>query len=510
MADKVIVTNASALAAKYKPAGVAAIKKSLKTLIAADKKRGIGTVIVNLDDAAAMKKLGAKPVKKARDPRENKTAIDGVYKALKPDYLMILGSFDVVPHQDLTNPTFSAGEDDDAKAFGDLPYACDEPYNRDPAKFVGPTRVVGRLPDLTGAKDPKYLLGLLKIAAGATSRPASDYAAYFGLSALVWEGSTRLSLEEVFGNASKLQLSPPKGPKHPAALLGTRAHFINCHGAKAAPEFYGQKGNAFPVSLTTKTAAGAIREGTVAAVECCFGGELYDSVTLGLDMPICQSYLQQGAYGYLGSTTIAYGPEDDNGAADYICQFFLQGVTAGHSIGHAALAARQRFVGAAGQMDPIDLKTLAQFCLYGDPSIHPVIKAHAVKVAAQAEDDVSERFRRKERRAKMTQLGHYLRDNKPTASKAFAGARPSANAKKALANIAAQGGLRRSQAFTAYKVKGVKETKGTAAKLASAPSKYYLTIGVPAKPGNPMLNRVAIIAKEVGGRIVDYRVYKRR
>lgn len=90
-------------------------------------------------------------------------------------------------------------------------------------------------------------------------------------------------------------------------------------------------------------------DGTVAAVECCYGAELYDATTLGIDLPICQSYLRQGAYGYFGSTTIAYGPVDSNGAADLICQYFLLNVLEGSSLGRATLAARQQFVGNAAQ-----------------------------------------------------------------------------------------------------------------------------------------------------------------
>lgn len=371
MDDKVIVTNRATLTAKYGASGVKKISAAIAALVAADAKRGVKTRLLHLDDAAAMKKLGVKAVASATDQRGTKAAIDGIFGKLAPDYLMILGSVDVVPHQDMTNPAFAAGDDDDRYASGDLPYACDAPYGRDPARFVGPTRVVGRLPDLTGAREPSHVLALLKTAAGWSSRPAADYQS-FGLSAAVWQGSTRLSLENVFGSDKSLALCPPKGPKHPASALGARMHFINCHGATATPEFYGQKGNKYPLALTTATTRGAIRPGTVASVECCYGGQLYDSETLQLDVPICQSYLRQGAYGYLGSTTIAYGPANDNGAADLLCQYFLLNVLAGASTGRAALMARQQFVAHASQMDPIDLKTLAQFCLLGDPSVHPV------------------------------------------------------------------------------------------------------------------------------------------
>jgi hypothetical protein len=511
MDDKIIVTHKGALTAKYGVKGLAAIRKALSALVAADKKRGLKTAVVYLDDARAMKVLRAKPLDDVTDCRAAKTAIDTVFKARKPDYVMILGAPDVIPHQDLKNPAYEAGDDDDREAWGDLPYACDTVYGRDPAKFVGPTRVVGRLPDLTGATEPSHLIALLKTAANWKTRKAEDYAKYFALSASVWQGSTRLSLDNIFGNEDGLLLAPPKGPEYAAGELGARMHFINCHGGPAAPEFYGQKAKQYPVSLNTKTTGKAIHEGTVASVECCYGAELYDSITLGIDMPICQSYLRQGAYGYLGSTTIAYGPATTNGAADFLCQYFLLNIFSGASIGRAALMARQQFVENSAQMDPIDLKTLAQFCLYGDPSIHPIAVPESPAVPKSAQVETAARFRRNERRAKLKQTGDFLQDTKPTASKRQAGHRVPANAKATLANIAAKGGLPRTQPFEAYKVKGVKTTTSATAKLASAPSRYYLTIGTPkSNAAKRAPFRVAVVAKEVGGRIIDYRIYEER
>jgi hypothetical protein len=512
MEDKVIVTHRGALSAKYGTAGTAKIKTALDALIAADQERGLKTRVVYLDNASAMKKLGAVAVASSKNPRGTKAAIDGVYKKLKPDYLVILGSSDVVPHQDLTNPAFDPNKPDsdpDRFAFGDLPYACDEKYSRDPAKFVGPTRVVGRLPDLTGAKEPSHLLGLLKTAANWKGRPASAYEDYFGMSAAVWEGSTTLSLDNIFGNHKALKLAPPKGPAHPKGDLDNLMHFINCHGDTAKPEFYGENGGGQPVSLTTGHVAGKIKDGTIASVECCYGGELYNSVILGIDVPICQSYLRQGAYGYLGSTTIAYGPEDENGAADLICQYFLLNVLGGASIGRATLVARQEFVANAAQMDPIDLKTLAQFCLYGDPSIHPVVTQQAAHAPKNVEEAETARFRRSERRAKLKQTGDFLQATKPTASKRETKHRIAPNAKATLGRLAVENGLSRNRPFVTYKVKGAPPPRGGAKKLASAPARYYLTIGVPkTKKADDQL--VAVVAKEVAGRIVDYCVYHER
>ena len=158
MDDKIIVSNRAALTAKYGSAGVGKIRQAVTALIAADAKRGIKSRLVYLDDAVSMKSFKGKAVTDPTDPRQNKEAIDAIFKSGDPDYLMILGALDVVPHQDMANPVFDPPNDPDKFAYGDLPYACDTPYSRDIATFKGPTRVVGRLPDLTNGR--KKLLRL--------------------------------------------------------------------------------------------------------------------------------------------------------------------------------------------------------------------------------------------------------------------------------------------------------------------------------------------------------------
>lgn len=513
MDDKIIVSNRSALLKKYGSKGLATIRKSLAALAAADKKRGIKSRVVYLDNKATMKKMGGKPVTTATDPRENKAAIDAVYASTNPDYLMILGAPDVVPHQDLDNPVphQNEDEDDDERAWGDLPYACDATYSRDSAHFVGPTRVVGRLPDLVGATEPSYLVALLKAAAGYQRRSPDDYTGYFGLSAAVWQGSTRLSLNNIFGNADTLLLAPRSGPAYPGGELRARMHFINCHGGLASPEFQGQQGNNYPTSLTSKTTEEGIAEGTVAAVECCYGAELYDATTLAIDEPICQSYLRQGTYGYFGSTTIAYGPAEGNGAADLICQYFLLRVLDGASIGRAALLARQQFVGHTSQMDPVDLKTLAQFCLLGDPSVHPVAVPSATEIPKGVVNADAERFFRAERRSKLRLSGEFLAKTKPTASKRVPAGKFSPSTKTALSNIAKVAGFDTTPQFTAYAVKVPSTPKARGAKAATAPSRYHIAIGTAGSERTDKVKLgVAVVAKEVQGRIVGYRIYHQR
>lgn len=512
MNDKIIVTNRKALTKKYGYKGFTTIRKMLTILQNADKERGIKSAVVYLDNDPGMKKLGGIAVKNFSDPRENKIAIDAVYKHYTPHYLMILGATDIVPPQDLKNPLYPAGDDEDEYASSDLPYACDVPYSQDPAKFIGPTRVVGRLPDLTGASDPSYIVSLIKTAAGHRTRSCSDYKSHLGLSAAVWQKSTRLSLSNIFGNGNQLLLAPPYGPNYPKGQLRNRMHFINCHGAAAAPEFYGQRDDNFPISLTYKSSKGQIVDGTIAAVECCYGAELYNSIELVTDPPICQSYLQQGGYGYFGSTTIAYGPAEGNGAADLICQYFLQNVLKGASTGHATLMARQQYVEKASEMDATDLKTLAQFYLLGDPSVHPIAQPNATKIPNKVTRTEAERFFRSERRQIMKSTGYFLSRTKAIASKKERTSKLSPTTKSELQNIVKHAGLSEMQTFTVFRVeRGLTGSADSTAKAIKKTLRYLITIGTPGgKPAKKVKRGVAVVAKELNGRILGYRIYYQR
>lgn len=506
MVDKVIISNRSALLGKYGKLGFDNIQVSLKSLIEADAKRGLKTNIIYVDAASAMKSVGGKAVTDAGDCKQNKDAADAIFRKLSPQYLMILGSIDIVPHQDLKSPTFDPPNDGDRASWGDLPYACDAPYSRDVTKFKGATRVVGRLPDLTKATNPSYLLKLLKFATDYKSRPVTDYANYFGLSTHSWRKSSEQSLQNVFGNSGSLILSPPAGQTHSAKRLAPLSHFINCHGSQSDPAFYGEKGTSQPKSLRSEKLAGKIKQGVVASVECCFGAELYDSVTLAKPIPICQQYLALGAYGYFGSTTIAYGPAEGNGAADLITQYFLLEIQHGASIGEAALLARQQFVRQTNELDPVDLKTLAQFNLLGDPSVKPALVPSATVVPKGINRGESDRQARKMRRAKVKAEGELLENTKPVAQRKAKNQRISVSVKAALANIAKEAGYGKKMHFTAYNVTTPKASALAKSKAVPAASRYFVSIYRPATGQKS----VAAVARETSGGIIAYRIYQEK
>jgi len=514
MTDKVVVTNVSALRAKY-GAGLSRIRAAIRRLVAADRKRGIRTRLVALDNKAAMKRLRAPAVTDAADPRQNKDAIDGVFRKLTPEYLLILGAVDVVPHQDLENPVFDADNDPDRFAFGDMPYACEAPYSRKPQDFIAATRVVGRLPDETGGTNPAYLAGLLKTAASWTSLPSEEYSAHLAFSAQIWQRSTQLSLRKIFGTAVHLKLSPPAREKWTAAQLAPRTHFINCHGAHKDLHFYGERRSDGhqPVAHDARWIDGKITRGTIVAAECCYGAELYDPSRFHEHAGIGNTYLAGGAYALVGATTIAYGPRTTNGDADLICQFFLRRVLAGASTGRALLEARQEFAQSPAELDPFNIKTLAQFTLLGDPSIHPVTPegsstpgpaSRAFAAAASAD--------RADRRRSLMSTGLAIEDSQSTAVRLRQDPVP-ARVRRALLALARRSRLSRPRLMS-YRIERPAAPRRATAALAlarntSVPTRFHVVLGRRRRTGvTPPV--VGIVAREVAGRIVGAREVFRR
>jgi hypothetical protein len=365
---KCVITSRKNLRAKY-GRKASAVEKLLTRLVASDKKRSIRTMIVYIDDAASVKKAGI-PVVPSITRRSCKEAIDKLYQKHRPAYLVVFGAQDIIPFQEIRNPT----DDEDVVIPSDLPYACDKPFSTRIQSFTGPTRVMGRIPDLPGQSDPAYITRIMENIFGHKSVDDTLMMDYFAISCDVWKKSTRQSLLSIFGNHDKLKLSPPAGERYTRTDLKPRTHFYNCHGALVDPRFYGEKAGRQPVAQHSAMLKRKITAGALVAAECCYGAELYNPDQQDdRQMGIAHAYLQEGAMAFMGSSTVAYGPPDGQDLADLITQYFVKQVIAGSSTGRALLEARQQFLAQVGpHLDPFELKTLAQFYLLGDPSLHAV------------------------------------------------------------------------------------------------------------------------------------------
>ena len=363
LTSKLIVTDRPRMRAKYGQPGWAKIRAAVRELIAADRARGIATRLVLIDGSR---------------PERVKERIDAAYAADRPpDYLMILGAPDVVVCAQLTNPLWTGDPDDDPDRViaSDLPYACDGAYTTNAAAYRGPSRVVGRLPDLVGADTPTYLIALIRRAARWKALDVPRPIGVLAISAQTWRRSTQTSIAALSGAAGEVRTCPTGGPVWPAEAWAAPLMFVNCHGRQLDPNWYGERTAgqfSLPHAVDASALKGVVRPGCVVAAECCYGTMHWDPSSAGGQPSVALALLLEGAVGVFGSSTVAYGPPTGNSAADVITRMFLEGVTGGASIGRAALEARQRYVAHEVSLGPVDLKTLAQFDLLGDPSVHAV------------------------------------------------------------------------------------------------------------------------------------------
>ncbi len=499
-AKKIVVTAKSTLTLKYGKK-FSSIKKLFEKLKSADKKRGIDTRIVYIDDVISAKQAGIKVVKVV-NARACKIAVDDLYKKHIPDYILIAGSQDVFPFQQIINP---ADEDGDILVPSDLPYACDAPYSKNIQSFTGPTRVVGRIPDVPGKSDVQYFTNAINSAIKAQPRKESSYMNYFAVSAYVWRKSTQLSLQNMVGNYKSLLISPGSKNKYTATQLKKMMHFYNCHGAQNDMAFYGQKANSYPVAIDSTQLKGKISDGTIVAAECCFGGELVNPDLLPQPgaLSMANMYLNNNAIAFVGSSTIAYGPADSQGLADLITQYFIKNIIEGASAGRALLQARQQFLSESGpHLDPYELKTVAQFYLLGDPSLLPVIDESVKKIVSQNTVQNT--------RMKLFKKGSDLKRTLAPSHKQKT-VTQSRNQKEINT-------LLKETGFSSYDKKGLYEANVKASsqslmekKLAPRTARFRTFVKDISTPGSVDFDNIKILViKESGDQLLGWRVYERR
>ena len=389
--DKLIVSSKTALQKKYK-ADFQKVEGLLKSIVAADKSKGLGSKYIFVDDAKMMKACKARVVTKIKNESQHKNALDDLFHFFTPDYVLIFGAQDIIPFQSLVNDNYIATmsnrdseDDDDEKMIGsDLPYACETPYNGNKRvqNYISPSRVVGRLPDLPGKADLAYISKL--VANAIAWKPLTAFPKnLFSLTTATWNKITDRIIIEALGNKHTSYVSPPhKAGSWKKAALAPLIHLINCHGGEIDANFWGQNAKTQviePASINSQDVNKKLNHGTVGVMECCFGGQLYEpNLKVELPMSICNSYLLNGAIGYVGSSCSAYGAVNGEKFiynADLIAKYFIRHLFNGSSLGRAFLEARQEYFSKNNQPDPIDYKTLAQFNLMGDPSLHFYVAA---------------------------------------------------------------------------------------------------------------------------------------
>jgi len=267
------------------------------------------------------------------------------------------------------------------------------------------------------------------------SQPRRAYEGAYAICCDSWSGAGAECVQAIGEPAGRLMLSPPEDDSTatPRARLKARLHLVKCHGGQLDPNYYGQRGNAFPVALASGTLRPKVTNATVAAAMCCYGAQLFSPTDPAVQpagaWPMASAYLRGGAYGLVGSTEIAWVGGPQMACADWIATGHLKAVLRGASLGRALLESKQDYLAFLGQQGGAlgveDEKTLLEFLLLGDPSIQPVAVAPATagarpRLAAvaggppSAPPPVGLEEERVQRRLYRAQMATQIRDALPT------------------------------------------------------------------------------------------------
>jgi Tfp pilus assembly protein PilF len=390
---QLLLGSKRALLQRYGESGFGAIDRRLKLLAEALGRRGIATECCYFDDPASLQLDGqvalAPVAHEAGAIRDLVHTLADMFvgRSQQLGTTLLIGGDDSIPFHRLPNPL----HDDD-------PLICsDTPYGSDDAGYLLPHRVVARLPDGAGA-EPGLLLTLLDqmidyhsgggayqkraglrlaLLGGRRAAAAPEGGPKAGYSAEIWQAAAR-SVLDALDPAAPLTTSPPLDADALAsnAWIDERVLYINLHGAAGLPNWYGQPeaiwpgaATRLPIALRPDQLGGRSAAGGLLISEACYGAEIADR---GPESSIPLRALAEGMLACVGATASSYASlATPLLGADLLCQRLLARLAAGASIGEALHQARLEFAQTMyrrqGYLDDVDVKTLMEFVLLGDP-----------------------------------------------------------------------------------------------------------------------------------------------
>lgn len=286
-----------------------------------------------------------------------------IYKCGAFDYLMILGDRDAIPSIQWEN---KAGDSDEI-VHSDLCYATLEINS--PFDVVSKNTLygVGRIPSSCKngfVEAIKYLENILN------NNPKTIHPV--AISADEWKKVSNINFNK-FG--ATVYACPPFSFVHQEGALqinnSEEYNFLcfNLHGSSSHDYWVSGDGTkGFSPECLSK-----ISGGYLICTEACYGAK--PMIRQGVSQSVLMTAMQTGCIAFLGSTEIAYGIPDavleegaDPCAADILVGHFAQYACAGDTIGQAYQKALADLIYANENMMPEDIKTIASFALYGDPS----------------------------------------------------------------------------------------------------------------------------------------------
>ncbi len=340
----IIYTNLKLLSEKSgKPAEE--LKSIVAGFISDTENRGVGYELVDVSEKLS----------EAGKVREHIEIIKPLVEKKHPKYLFILGSYNVIPS--ITWENFASDRSSDSDVTSDLPFAtldATSPFDGTDYDFDDCLRV-GRLPTV----DFENYFANLNAVCGKVEQIKT-----FSLSAEVWQNETK-DIYKDFAAGPAVMTSPEVSMNSVQNVLPSDSNLLlfNLHGSRQTEYWYGQRGSSYPEAMSHNSLDG-ISSPYFLAVEACYGA-YYEGRTK--ENSVLLNALNGKCVTFLGSSRIAFGtPSPKGSCADVICGEFLKGLKENMSAGDALNKARK--VLQNGRCSAEDIKTLAEFALYGDPS----------------------------------------------------------------------------------------------------------------------------------------------
>jgi hypothetical protein len=298
--------------------------------------------------------------------------VDSVIKVLRevvaiarPKYLFILGNEKIIDVARWENNT----EDGDPIVESDLCYSTldvESPWDGQRYDFDKTIRV-GRLPTYEG-EDFDSFKSYFETATANIGR--LDRIVPYGLSALVWEEESNYEFKKIAPR--KVDVSPIVAHSTVSTRMGFESNllFFNLHGSNRAKYWYGQDGGNYPTAFSPEALSDMDRPYFL-GVEACYGARYLGGLKPGES--ILFTAMENKCLAFLGSSRIAFGTSTPNGScADFVIGSYVENIKKGESAGDSHIAGLKRLTEDWDSMDDADIKTMAEFSLYGDPSARAV------------------------------------------------------------------------------------------------------------------------------------------
>lgn len=275
------------------------------------------------------------------------------------DSILLLGGHSIIPFWTLPNPS----NDADETLLSDAPYAS----TTDPLYYV-PTKSVGRIPDEEGNNPQFDYLQTVIEHQGNYLKNKSNNNGWVNMVASVWQGISSYMSSQF--NMNTQTLIPPVifTNLNSTIIDGKKYAYLNTHGAKSSPSFYGQSGYTYPVALNPTP---GFFNGTIVFAEACYGGYI-----IGRDRTtsIPLQALLSGALGFVGGTGVQYGPAmPPADGIDLLSYLFFKEILNGNNLGKSFMNAKINFftqlIKNTGNAEPSNKKTILQTNLFGLPDI---------------------------------------------------------------------------------------------------------------------------------------------